>query len=185
MEQRNHIYWKVKEHFLINFNITSRNSRPLEWTGFRNKIKIYSLKYFGKRKKILNIFWTRNLNFSTDIQRMTVIGRTEMTLGVWLHTSMKLKNMVKRLRVRSFLFAKTILVPASNIGNISKEGNWNAAIQSKKLKDFSFSCLKFWNPSYSFRLDLNSKMNILAQLISNRHFNMVIPSLLFSNQGKN
>jgi len=36
---------------------------------------------------------------------------------------MKLKNMVKRLRVRSFLFAKTILVPAANIGNISKEGN--------------------------------------------------------------
>ena len=27
-------------------------------------------------------------------------------------------------------------------------------------------------------------MNILVQLISNRHFNMVIPSLQFSNQGK-
>ena len=38
-------------------------------------------------------------------------------------------------------------------------------------------------PSYSFRLVLSSKMNIHVQLISNRHFNMVIPSLQFSNQG--
>ena len=58
-----------------------------------------------------------------DIQRMIVIGRIKMTLGVSLHTFIKLKSMVKNPRVKLFRFAKTILVRLVSIGNISKDDN--------------------------------------------------------------